>query len=48
MLLMIEKKITERICYTIYRHSKANNKYMKDDDMNEESLYLRVQILGCK
>ena len=41
MLLMIEKKLREEYvmqCISI----KANNKYMKDDDTNKESLYLRI------
>ena len=35
MLLMVEKGIRERICHSIYRHAKANNKYMKDYDKNK-------------
>ena len=27
--LMVEKIIREIICHSIYRHAKANNKYMK-------------------
>ena len=41
MLLMIEKCIRGGICHTIHRYAKANNKYMKDYDKNEESLYLK-------
>ena len=37
MLLMVEKGI----CHAIHRRVKANNKYMKDYDKNEESSYLR-------
>ena len=41
MLLMVEKNIRGGICDSIYRYSKANNKYMKDYDKNEESPYLQ-------
>ena len=27
---MVEKGIRGRICHSIYRYEKANNKYMKD------------------
>ena len=30
MLLMVEKGIRSGICQAIYRHAKANNKYMKN------------------
>ena len=30
MLLIVEKGIRDRICQAIYRHAKANNKYMKN------------------
>ena len=36
MLLMVEKGISGGICH---RHAKANNKYMKNHDKNEESSY---------
>ena len=32
MLLMLEKGISGRICYAIYRYVKAINKYMKGCD----------------
>ena len=35
MLLMVEKGIRRRICPSIYRYAKANNKYMKDYDNNK-------------
>ena len=35
MLIMVEKGIRGRICHSIYRYAKANNKYMKDK--NKES-----------
>ena len=41
MLLMVEKDIRGGICDSIYRYSKANNKYMKDYDKNKESSYLQ-------
>ena len=40
MLLMIEKGIRGGICHSIYRHAKANNKYMKIYDKNNESSYI--------
>ena len=36
MLLMVEKGISGGICNTIHRYAKANNKYMKDYDINNE------------
>ena len=41
MLLMVEKGIRREICHSIYRYTKANNKYLKDYDKNKESLYLQ-------
>ena len=39
MLLMVEKGIRGGIGHAIYRHAKANNKYMKDyDEYKEESI----------
>ena len=40
MLLMIEKGIRGRICHTIHRYAKANNKYMKNYDKNIILSYL--------
>ena len=37
MLLMVEKSIRGRICHSIYRYAKANNKYMRDYDKSKES-----------
>ena len=36
MLLMIEKWISGGICEATHRHAKANNKYMKNYDKNNE------------
>ena len=36
MLLMVEKGIRGEICNTIHRYAKANNKYMKDYDKNNQ------------
>ena len=38
---MVEKEIRGGISHSIYRYTKANNKYMKDYDKNKESLYLQ-------
>ena len=40
MLLMIEKGIRGGICKATYRYAKANNKYMKNYDKNNESSYI--------
>ena len=40
MLLMIEAGIRGRICQSIHRYAKANNKYMKNYDKSIESSYL--------
>ena len=40
MLLMFEKGIRGGICHSVYRHAKANNKYMKIYDENNESSYI--------
>ena len=41
MLLMVEKGIREGISHHIYHYTKANNKYMKDNDKNKESSYIQ-------
>ena len=38
---MVEKRIRGVICHAIHRYAKANNKYMKDNDKNKESSYLK-------
>ena len=35
MFLMVEEGIRGGTCHSIYRRSKANNKYMKDYDKNK-------------
>ena len=32
MLLMVEKRIRERICHAIHRYATGNNNYMKNYD----------------
>ena len=41
MLLMVEGGIRGGICHSIHRYAKANNKYMKNYDNNEESSYIQ-------
>ena len=41
MLLMVEKGIIGGICHAIQRYAKANNKYMKNYDEDEESSYIQ-------
>ena len=41
MLLMVEGGIRSGIYHTIHRHAKANNKYMKNYNKNEESSYIQ-------
>ena len=41
MLLMREKGVRGGKCYVICQYFKANKKYMKDYDRNEESSYLK-------
>ena len=40
MLLMVENGIREEICQATHRYAKANNKYMKNYDKNNESSYI--------
>ena len=39
-LLMIEAGIRDRMCQSIHKYAKANNKYMKNYDKSIESSYL--------
>ena len=41
MLLMIEEGIRGEICHSIHRYAKANNKYIKNYNENEESSYIQ-------
>ena len=41
MLLMVEEGIRGGICHSIHRYTKANNKYMKNYNENEESSYIK-------
>ena len=42
---MVEEGIRGGICHSIHRHSKANNKYMKNQNNKEKSSY--TQYLGA-
>ena len=39
MLLMVEKGIRGGICYVMYGHEKASNKYMKNDNKDDEESF---------
>ena len=41
MLLMVEEGIRGGIHHSIHRYAKANNKYMKNHNINEESSYIQ-------
>ena len=41
MLLMVEEGIRGGICHSIHRYAKADNKYMKSYNNNEESSYIQ-------
>ena len=41
MLLMVEEGIRGGICHSVHRYAKANNKYMKNYNNNEESSYIK-------
>ena len=51
MLMMVERGIRGEICQAVYRHAKANNRYMNDYDKNIESSYLEYldanNLYGC-
>ena len=40
MLLMVENRIRGGICQATHNYTKANNKYMKNYDKNNESPYI--------
>ena len=40
MLLLFEKDIPGGMCNIIHKYAKANNKYMKNYDINKESTFL--------
>ena len=42
MLLMVEEGIRGGICHSIHRYAKANTKYMKNYDNNEESSIFNI------
>ena len=44
MLLMVEKSIRGGICHSIYRYTKANNKYMKDYDKIKNRHILNIRV----
>ena len=41
MLLMVEEGIRGGICHSIQQYAKANNKYTKGYNNNEESSYIQ-------
>ena len=41
MLLMAEERIRGRICHSIHRYAKANNKYMKNYNKKKKSSYIQ-------
>ena len=43
ILLMIEKRIRGGICHAIHWYAKANNKYMKDYNKDEEESFLQYE-----
>ena len=40
---MVEKGIRGGIFHSIYRYTKANNNFMKDNDKNKESSYRKCR-----
>ena len=42
-MLLVEKGIRGKICHSLYRYAKANNKYMEDYDQNKELSYIQYQ-----
>lgn len=45
-LLIVKKLIRRRICHSINRYTKDNNKYMKDYNKNKQSLYLKYWVFS--
>ena len=43
MLWMVEKEIRRVICHAMHRYTKANNKYMKNYNEDNESSFLLYQ-----
>ena len=43
MLLMVEKGIRSVICHAMHRYAKANNKYTKNDNKDNELSFLMYQ-----
>ena len=41
MLLMVEEGIRGGICHSIHRYAKANNKYIKNYNNNEQSSHIQ-------
>ena len=41
ILLMVEKGIRSGMCQETYKYVKANNKYMNNYDVNQETSYLQ-------
>ena len=41
MLLMVEEEIRGGMCHVVHRYAKSNNKYIKNYDEKEESLFLQ-------
>ena len=41
MLLMVEEEIRGGMCHAVHRYAKSNNKYIKNYDEKEESLFLQ-------
>ena len=50
MLLMVEEGIIDRICYPVYRYTKAKNEYKKIFDERRDSSYQKKYIrkMTCK
>ena len=40
---MVEEGLRDGICHAIHSHAKANNKYMKNYNKNEEESFLQYE-----